>query len=285
MIEIITALTVSLIATYIDLKERYVPDFINYFLIIFGLVSNAIISLIQNSYKPILFSIAGAGIFFAFGAILYYTGVWGGGDAKLLAGFGAVFATFPNIVAWPFLLSLLFNMLFLGTIFGILGSIYLAFKHKEAFVKEIKKLREKYDKFYKILWSSVFVFLILVYYFNWSPLARVTTGLGILLLFYLMIMLKAVENCCMYRKINPTKLVEGDWLIQEVKVQDNVVYKPEKSGISTENIKKLIALQKLGKLKQVIVKDGLPYVPAFLASLIISVAGIDLMFMIFSKLL
>jgi len=165
----------------------------------------------------------------------------------------------------------------------VIGSLGLAMKHKPAFVDESRELLKKFRYAIYILWGT----LIIVVWFIYSSFAVTTSALiwsVAVLMFYLIIMLKAVENVCMYRHINPSKLVEGDWLAEDVKINNKLIYKPAKEGISREDIATLIKFEKQNKLKTVSVKDGLPYVPAFLAALIASLLGYDLMFLIFSSI-
>ena len=85
--------------------------------------------------------------------------------------------------------------------------------------------------------------------------------------------------------MNPKNLTEGDWITEDIKIKGKVVYKPERTGISKPEILKLQKLEKQNKLKNVIVKEGLPYVPAFLVALIATLLNIDVLFYIFNTLL
>lgn len=275
-------LVFTFIATLVDIKKKEVPDFISYFLIIFGLGSNLIVSILQQNIWLIIWSVVGAAGFYAFGAALYYTGVWGGGDAKLLTGFGAILANFSNISMWPFLLTMLFNILLLGAVFGILGSLFLAVKNKKAFIEEARNLLKKYKYIIYVLWASLIVVAVFIYIASMLPILFWSLAV---LLFYLTIGLKSVENVCMYKEIKPSKLVEGDWLAEEIRVAGKLIYKPKAEGISQEYINKLVDLEKKGKLKRVTVKEGFAYVPAFLVALIVTLLGYDLMFIIFSTMI
>jgi Flp pilus assembly protein protease CpaA len=280
----ITVLIIAtIIATYIDLKERYVPDFINYFLIIFGIISALLISIIQKNYTIVLISIFGAIAFYLIGGLLYSLGIWGGGDAKLLAGFGAILANITNITVWPSLLTILFNIITFGAIFGVIFSILLAIKYRKKFIKEIRKLLKQYNYIWKILWVSLAITFI--FYLRINSINILLIWAMAVILFYLLVSLKAIENVCMYRKIKPSKLVEGDWISKPIKIKNKLIYQPEKTGISKPYIKKLIQLEKNNKLNYIIVKDGVPYVPAFLGALILTIFQIDILFTIFSLLL
>jgi len=280
IVQIAVALLATIIATLTDLKKREVPDFISYFLIAFGIGSAAIISVFQLSIYLFLYSIAGAVLLYAFGAGLYYTGVWGGGDAKLLTGFGATLASFPAVVAWPFLLTILFNILFFGAVFGVVFSIYLAVKHRKKFAEEARKILQKFKAIVFALYAGLAIVLFL-YFIQKLVLITSFVWASAVVLFYLFIGLKAIENACMYRFIAASKLVEGDWIAEPVKFRGKIVYKPEKTGISIRELEKLKKL----KIKQIKIKDGLPYIPAFLAALIVSLLGKDIMFLIFASIL
>lgn len=76
-----------LIASFEDFKKREVYDFINFSLIGFSFILGIVASLILSSFQPIGFVLFGFLIGFAFGSILFYLGIWGGGDLKFLIGF------------------------------------------------------------------------------------------------------------------------------------------------------------------------------------------------------
>ena len=87
------ALAGVLIGTIFDLKARWVPDYVNYFMIFFGLAGHAIISIQANSIWPFAYSLIAVGILYVLSAVLFYAGAWGGGDAKMLIGLGALLAS------------------------------------------------------------------------------------------------------------------------------------------------------------------------------------------------
>jgi Flp pilus assembly protein protease CpaA len=270
----------TIIAVMFDLKkERIIPNYLSFFLIIFGLGANAIISVLESSIWPLAYSIIGASLLFAFGATLYYTGVWAGGDTKLLTGFGATLATVDSIVAWPFLFTIVFNILILGSIIGLLWSIGLAIKHRKIFLEEIRKLIKKFKWIVALLYASL-VLVILTFVFQKFTFAATSVWAAAVLIFYLTLSLKAVENACMYKTVSALELIEGDWIAEPIKHKNKIIYKPSKVGIEQKEIDKLVSL----KVKSIHVKDGLPYLPAFLVALIVSLFGIDVMFLIFKSL-
>jgi Flp pilus assembly protein protease CpaA len=277
---IAVVLLFTIIAVGFDLKkERIIPNYLSYFLIIFGLGSHTIISLLDASIWPLAYSIIGTVVLFTFGAILYYAGVWAGGDTKMLTGFGATLATVPAVVGWPFLFTIVFNILLLGSVMGLLWSIGLAIKHRKEFVIEASKIVSKSRWVVALLYASL-ILVILSFVFQKFAFETSFIWATTVLLFYLFVSLKAVENSCMYKTIKADELIEGDWIAEPIKHKNKIIYKPSKVGIEQTDINKLVSL----KVKSIRVKDGLPYLPAFLVALIVSLFGIDVMFFIFKSL-
>ena len=273
------ALIGTAIGAYTDIRTRLVPDWTSYFMLAAGLGGHAILSLLSQSIWPIVYSAAGAGFFFAIGYLLYRAGVWGGGDAKLLPAIGSLLAFSTSIAIWPLLVSFWLNLLILGAAFGILGMLILFLKHKEKTLHEFKLLINKFKlPFYSTIFAVVLFGTVSIF----ETMAIFGFLLAILCL--LLFILKATEKAALHKSIPPNKLVEGDWLIDEIKI-GNYCYTPKKIGIEKSDITKLIELEKAGKLKDVKVKDGIPYVPAFLAALIVTMLGFDIFFWILTNLM
>ena len=226
-----------------------------------------------------MYSAAAAGILYGISYLLFYTGTWGGGDAKLFVGLGALLPIYQPAVSapWPWLMTLWINMLIFSSIFGIFGSAYLAIKHKEKFMAELKSLASKNKQFFYFVPVLVVLPAGLLYF--GMPSEIILASLLILIFPFLYLALKSVENACMYKHIPPHKLVEGDWIAEDICV-GNYIYKPAKSGVEKKDINKLVELEKQGKLKSVLVKDGLPHIPGMLAGLLVSIFYGDLMFAI-----
>ncbi|MFW5704766.1 MAG: prepilin peptidase [Nanoarchaeota archaeon] len=78
-----------LFACYEDIKKREVYDYINYSFAFLIIILGLFDSFLQGSMQPIKYVSFGLFIGFLLGSILYYIGIWGGGDAKFMIGFGA----------------------------------------------------------------------------------------------------------------------------------------------------------------------------------------------------
>jgi Flp pilus assembly protein protease CpaA len=273
------ALAGTAIGAYTDLKTKLVPDWSNYFLLIAGLGGNAIISLSSNSIWPIVWSAVGAGAFFGIGYLLYVMGVWSGGDVKLFAAFGALFGPATPVAAWPFLASLWLNILLFGAAFGIIGMFALLIKNR---AKVVPAIKEEFGK-NKLLVYPIGVIIIVT-----GILYPMNTIFGLILILSLLVLLlfvfKATEKICLIKTIKPSLLVEGDWLAEPVSLE-NFNFMSKKFGITKQEIEKLMEFEKSGELKEVKVKDGIPYVPAFLAALITTVIYGDIFYNLMMTLL
>ncbi|MDD4250653.1 MAG: prepilin peptidase [Candidatus ainarchaeum sp.] len=95
---IIISIIGLIIATYTDLKERIVPNKLNFGLAILGLTIYAIQSIIELNIYPIIYSFLGLCIGFSFGWILWKLGVFAGGDVKLFMALGALNPFTPALI-------------------------------------------------------------------------------------------------------------------------------------------------------------------------------------------
>ncbi len=256
-------------ATVTDIKKREVPDWLSYSLIGIGLGTRLIYSLMYNEYSFILYGLAGLFICLLFGNLMYYTKQWGGGDAKLLMGLGALFADYRIIYASfniPFLLILIINIFFAGSIYGIIYSAYLAIKNKDKFMK---KWRER--KQHGLLLAGAFgILMAIVSYFlfdGFYQIFGIVSGLLFIVLYFLIIFIKIVEDTCMYKQRSLDKLIEGDWLVKDVLIKGKLIVKVRGLGLT----KKDIQILKKYKVKSLLIKDGIPFVPGFLIGLIITI--------------
>jgi len=65
--------------------------------------------------------------------------------------------------------------------------------------------------------------------------------------------------------VSPKQLTEGDWLVKPIMV-GSFKLDPQKLGLEKEDLAKIMKLYKQKKLDKVLVKYGIPFVPAFLIS-------------------
>mgnify|MGYP001602200933 FL=1 len=268
----IIALVWLIFASISDLKTREVPDWLSYSLIIIGFGNALLKSLILGDIKFLFYSLAAFSLVFLFSALLYYTKQWGGGDVKLIAGLVTLFPVYPEELLnyfgpnldIPFILILFLNIIIFGALYSIVYGIYLLIKNKIDFLNEIKKYDIK-----KIYLISPLVTLIISIFTKDLFLKLFLLSIGILILItpMLTVFVKIVEKKCMFKKIPVKKLTEGDWINKNIYYKNKLIYNKNSPGIT----KLQIVLIKKTKLKDVIVKEGVPFIPSFLIAFLISI--------------
>lgn len=262
-----------LIGSVTDLKTREVPDWLNYGLVISGVGLNFLFSAIYSDSSFIINSIIGLLVFFGIAYVMFYAGQWGGGDSKILMGLGAMIGIDASFKT-QFLLWFFINALLIGAVYGLLWSIFLVIKNKKKFSREfIKILSEKNIAKAKkgilaglILLLAVF-FIIDLYYIKMLVLSF---AFLILATFYLWIFVKAIEKSAMYKLVEPSKLTEGDWIVNDVFVGRQYICGPKDLGIGKRQIRKLIELYKKGKVRKILIKEGIPFVPSFFIAFVVT---------------
>jgi hypothetical protein len=75
-----------------------------------------------------------------------------------------------------------------------------------------------------------------------------------------------VENACMFQVIPISKLTDGDWVVEDIKIKGKTLYKKERM---TVNKKDVLTFMKEG-VKRVRIKTGIPFVPSFLIGTLVS---------------
>ncbi|MBL7056186.1 prepilin peptidase [Candidatus Woesearchaeota archaeon] len=273
LIPYLIAFIVLVVGSYTDLRTREVPDWINLGTIGIGFSISLILSLVYWNHSFILNSVIGFGIFFGIAWLMFYTGQWGGGDSKMLMGLGALIGIDVFSGKLPFLVNFFINSMLVGAIYGLLWSFYLALVKRKKFVVSFKKTLEdkKTKKFrnFTIIFIVIFVSLFLFddsLYRILYVYAALLAGIS----FYLFVSVKAVEKSCMLKLVTPDKLTEGDWIAKEVKVSGKYITGPKDLGIEKKQIKKLISLYKKKKVRKILVKEGIPFVPSFLIAFIVT---------------
>ncbi|MEK6890093.1 MAG: prepilin peptidase [Nanoarchaeota archaeon] len=255
------ALIWMIFASVQDLKVREVANWLNFSLVSIALAYRLFYSIGVENYTFFLSGILGVLVFFLISQAFYYGKVFGGGDAKLLVGMGAVLpfnSLNEFLLQGSFFLLLLFSV---GAVYSLIASVMFAFKNKNKFFKSFMKFFKEFDwRFYGLLF--LFVFGIVSYGY------KVSYGLifaaVLLTLALLFIYLRAVDKSCMLVYVKPKDLREGDWIGEEIVIKGKEIGNSV-HGLSLEEIKKL-----LKRGKSVLIKQGVPFVPVFLIAYIIT---------------
>jgi len=277
---LILAGTALAAASIFDIKTREVPDWLNYGLIIIGIGLHCLEAIIYSTPFPILESLVGAGLMFGLAMLMFYGGQWGGGDSKLLIGLGAtigfnvsVFTQPFNLAEMPLLFNFLVNLIFIGVFYGVFWSSYLAIKKREKFVPEFRKNLVKYRHYRISLFIAVFLFLIISFFVaNFLLKLLLFSIIAVLVIgFYIWIFAKSVERSCLFKYVEPKQLTEGDWIAKDVFVNKKYITGPKDLGIEKAKINLLIKLKRQGKVKKILIKEGIPFVPSFLLAYLFTI--------------
>lgn len=262
-------ITIALIwlsfASVTDLRKREVPDWLSYSLISIGFGLRLMYSISFNDWHYLLYGLLGFSIMLGIGLLMYRARQWGGGDAKLAMGLGVVFAT---SIADYFLINLIINIFVIGAIYGLIWCTVLAIKNKKRVIAELKTLLKK-RKRQRWIVLSISITGLVVFFLIHNYFIKMILALSIIFILvyqYLFIYVKSVENCCMYKFIPASKLLEGDWLARDVVVKNKLICSSKCLGLDKKNIKEIIN----SGVDRVLIKQGIPFVPPFLIAVVLT---------------
>ncbi len=243
-------------ASVTDFRTREVPDVLSYGFLSFSIAYGFLKGLILGSWQPVLAMLTGLLVLGGLGLALLYSGQWGGADMKLLAGLGALFGLWWGQYDALFFLVLL---LFAGAVYGIVYTLVLAVIHRAVFRSAFRK------QFSRVRWLHHVVLVLSVLLL--LPRDAVLAAFALLLysFFWLWIVIRVVEQGVLVKEYPVAQLTEGDWVTHDVIVDGKCIYRRSELGVT----KKDIAALRRAKVQRVTVKEGVPFVPSFLAAFIL----------------
>ena len=251
----------TLFAVVQDIRKREVANWLNFSLIAFALAYRAFYSLQTSNFNFLYLGILGFAIFLGLAHIFYYSKTFAGGDAKLMMGYGAILP-FNNYASLFYIAVIfLFLLFFFGAIYSLTYSFFIVAKQKTKFKKEFFK---KIKKHKYIIMLSLIAFLISMTYSIVQPSIILIAIIFLSPLLY--IYTKSLDKC-MLKLLSPNKLTEGDWLESDIKIGNKTI-KKSVHGLSLSDISILKKYR-----KKVLIKQGIPFTPAFLLSLIAMVCA------------
>jgi len=274
MIEEILILLALLLGTIADMKTREIPDTLSFSLVGIGFLIASISSLFYTSFSPLINAAAGFVAGIILGLLFYFTGMWGGGDAKIIMGIGAVMGlgVFSIGTNLPLFIVFIVNTFLVGAIYGACWMTMLGVKHYNSFKKEFsvtmnsEKIKRTRLLLFIFLGIIILISLVAPIYIGFK-IATVLVSIVFVLFFYLSLIIKSIEKSVLFADIPVNKLTEGDWIIDKIKLKNGKLYKPSKTGISLEDI----ALLKKNNIKFARVKEGIPFLPSFLIAYIVTI--------------
>jgi Flp pilus assembly protein protease CpaA len=269
----ISILIALIIGTITDFKRREVPDFLNFSLMGVGIIIGLLNTVIESNIALLIGSIIGLVCGYLLGAFMFYTGQWGGGDAKMLMGMGAVLGI--NIsYFWlggeiPLYFSVVLAIFVAGSIYGLLYGIYLIIKKRVEFKNEFqKRIQEPIIRKVRI-GIVIFCILCIILAITTSQLL-LSWMFGFLAIivfggFYLVIIGKLIEKVCMVKTIKVKDLTIGEWVAKDVIINKKILISTKDLGVTQKQITEL----KKHKVKEIIIKEGIPFIPGFLLGYIL----------------
>ncbi|HSU72402.1 MAG TPA: A24 family peptidase [Candidatus Binatia bacterium] len=269
MLDLVIASVILLFGTVTDLRTTEVPDWLNYAGIAAGVGLHLLSAVLAWSWQPLIELASGLVVFVALGFAMYYAGQWGGGDSKLMMALGSIFGM--KLALDSFAVGFLINSLVFGAIYGLGAIALIAARNYKTFLPAYGKLARQKPLFFARMLSLVLAILLLalVFLIN-EPRLRVPVIILAALLplmAYALIVVKAVEQCCMLKTIPPSELREGDWIVKDVVVAGKRITGPKDLGVTKEQIAELQRLAKKHKIL-VEIKNGIPFVPSFLLAFV-----------------
>ncbi len=259
-------------ASIADIKTHEVPDWLSYSLITIGFGNALLKSIMLSNFTFLFQSLFAFGIFFLIALLMYYTKQWGGGDVKLLAGLVTLFPTYPvdllnyfnSNLNLPFIFILILNIILFGSLYSIIYGIYLLIKNKINLIKELKNYRIN-----KIYFIIPLLFLVIGILISDLILRLMLLSLAFLILLtpLLLICVRIIESKCMFKRIPLNKLTEGDWIKDNIYHKGKLIYNKNSPGVTKQEI---LLLKKAG-IKNIIIKEGIPFIPVFLITFIITI--------------
>lgn len=252
-----------LLASFFDVKTREIPDFLTYGVTIFALFYRFVLSFFLG-WNFLFEGLIGLFVSFLIACLLFYSGQWGGGDAKSLMTVGILFGFQKS---WNSTLSsFLVNLVFAGAVYSIFFIIILALKNKKKVFKTFKK--HVCNQWKELLIVSVLLFLsALLLNISFDLKFFFITGITVSwTIYFFTLLVHSVEKTCMITLVSPSKLTEGDWVVKDVIYKGRIICSRKSLGLNKEQINQLKKLK-----KKVWIKRGIPFLPSFLLSFILTI--------------
>lgn len=255
-----------LVASVCDLRSREVPDWLSYSLIAAGLGTHTIRALALGDAALLVAGLAGAAVSWLLALAMFYGGQWGGGDAKLLIGMGALYGLPLWPINFPELATFLVNGLLVGALYGLAWTLALAARSWRPFAREFARLA-RLPVYRKARMTARIVIAagLLITLAIGGPLRFIPALMAgaVFLIVYMWIAVRSIEQTAMQKWLPVSKLTEGDWVVNEVVVDGKYVCGPKDLGLSLEQIAALKRLRGKRKVSRVLIKEGIPFVPTF----------------------
>ncbi len=264
----VLALAYIIFAIIQDVRKREVANWLNFSLVVFALTYRLFYSIFSLNFWFFIYGLFGFACFFILAHIFYYSKLFAGGDAKLLMGIGTILPYSSFLSSFRVLIYFIFLLLIAGSLYSLVYSIILVLRNRKKFFKQFSLQFEKNKAlfFYFLVFAVIFSVLI---FLTWSFIEASSFYLFVIPLLILLFPLlffysKAIEESCMVFNMPVSRLTEGDWLYQDIKIGGKKI-RARWSGLSASEIKLIRKYKKRGRVK---IKQGIPFTPSFLLALL-----------------
>lgn len=279
IIEIFGFLILALSSFY-DLRKREVPDWLSYAFPVIILCISFFGALFSGSYSDLFSRIIGSILFGILGFLIFFFHLWGGADFKLMVGIGSLVG-FGVSVYHPAILFLI-NILLVSALYNLVACLFLIFYSWADFVKSLRFVRSSFSfwlDFFVLGFAIFFQALFLILKFNRSLAIALSLVVWLVpLLYFLFLILRAVELGVLQKSVTPDKLSVGDWIGENVFVHKKLIVSSKSYGVSEEEISLLKRLHLQGAISTVVLRNGIPFVPSFFLTYIFVLLKINLLF-------
>ncbi|MBI4143812.1 prepilin peptidase [Candidatus Woesearchaeota archaeon] len=264
MIEWLVLGFVLVVGSITDLRSREVSDWLCYAGIASGVGIALVSSVYAFSFISLLKSLLGLLVFGVIGWLFYFSNQWASGDAFVLAGVGAFFGFELSVDSlW---LGFVFDLFVVASFYSVFWLVWLAFSNWSRFIVQFPKSVAFFSWTKGSLFVLIFILMFSLFFPSWYGLVLAVL---VFLLFYLLPFAHAVQQCCFIKRISPSGLTLGDWLGESIKVGGKVIVSKEKRGLGAQDIELIMRLHSQGRLSTVMLKTGIPFVPAFLLAFLL----------------
>jgi Flp pilus assembly protein protease CpaA len=265
------------------LRTGEIPDKFTLGLVAAALAIRAVVSITNSNIDYFLDGAITGSIFFAFGAVLFYTGGWGGGDAKLVTGIGAalggVYSSLSMVDSgfglFPAFFGFFVAMAIVSIPYSVIYSFILSLKHKKVFTLTRESLKENS---YLLIGLFVLSFALIIILKPWTAVLAFAL-LSPPILFMLLLYVKAVEKEALQKEIPVSQLQEGDMVLDDITYgKKKLASARDMDGLSKDALGKIQKLATSGKLPKTIrIKWGIRFAPVFVFAILITPYWTDIM--------
>lgn len=282
----LVTLAFLLFASYLDVRTKEIPDELSLSMIALNVTIRLVYSIYTKNGDFFIQAIIAGTVFAFFGYLLFLARQWGGGDFLLLIGMGVGFASVPSDLGAffrpvmseivPFWASLLINMLMVGSVYGLFCVLIYGFGKEEV----RKNFMQRAYGGKEVLAAVLLFSLPAAYLLSFVLLPLIIAAFWLLFLYA-----KAVEEVSFVRQVKVSELREEDWILKDIKVGDKVIASASSPCLSEAEMRAIKYYVKKGRLKgRVPVKEGIPFVPVFPLTLIVSLFFGDVMMILVKAL-